>query len=266
IAALADAEPVMTRLLQYRFPAGVARDEPIAGHALGNLLIAALSDIEGDFEEGVRQTNRVLAVRGQVVPAAPLPLTLHAQLADGSQVDGQSAIARSTGIRRVWISPADVHATADAMQAIAAAEVIILGPGSLFTSLLPSLLIPEIRATLAAATGTRIYVANVATQRGETEGYALSDHLAALDRHGLRELVDVVLANDRVDARAPEHWPAEPVRLDLEPAATRRPRLVVADVVDPENAHHHDPAKLALAILSLEEISGLANGGVARSA
>jgi uncharacterized cofD-like protein len=215
----------------------------------------------------VRQTNRVLAVRGQVVPAAPLPLTLHAELADGRQVDGQSAISQSTGIRRVWISPADVHATADAMQAIAAADVIILGPGSLYTSLLPSLLIPEIRTTLAAATGTRVYVVNVATQIGETEGYALSDHLAALDRHGLRESVVVVLANDRFEARAPERWPAVPVRLDLPPSAARRPRLVLADVIDIDNAHHHDPAKLAGAILGLEEVTGASVGtGVARSA
>jgi uncharacterized cofD-like protein len=267
IAALADAEPVMTRLLQYRFPANRPGADPLSGHALGNLLIAALSDIEGDFEEGVRQSNRVLAVRGQVVPAAPVPLTLHAELAEGQVVDGQSAVARCRGIRRVWISPPDVHATADAIQAIGAADLIVLGPGSLYTSLLPSLLIPEIREALATTRALKVYVVNVATQVGETEGYSLSEHLAALRAHGLLELVDIALANDQFSARAPEPWPATPVRLDLSVVDTSRPRLVLADVVDPDNAHHHDPEKLAAALLSIQDPAvTVAGAGVARSA
>ncbi len=267
IAALADAEPVMTRLLQFRFPAATAASDPVTGHALGNLLIAALSDIEGDFEEGVRQSNRVLAVRGQVVPAAPLPLTLHAELADGTLVVGQSAIARCRGVRRVWITPADVPATADALAAIATADLIVLGPGSLYTSLLPSLLIPEIRAALAATPAPCLYVVNVATQVGETEGYALSDHLAALAAHHLLELVDVAVVNDRFTARAPEPWPATAVRIDVAADQEGLPRLHMADVVDADNAHHHDPEKLAATLLALDTAArGTAADRVARSA
>ncbi len=169
IAALADAEPTMASLLQYRFPVG--ESEPgLAGHAFGNLLIAAMADITGDFEEGVRQANRVLAVRGQVVPAAPEALNLNAELADGSVLVGQSRIMRSRGIRRVWLSPARVEASAEAAEAIRAADLIVLGPGSLYTSLLPSLLVPGIRSAIEAARGLRVYVANVATQPGETRG------------------------------------------------------------------------------------------------
>ena len=132
IAALAETEPVMAQLLQYRFP----QDEGnLAGHAVGNLLIAAMNAIDGgDFEEGVRQMNRVLAVRGRVVPASGTPIVLHARLRDGSLVDGQSRIARSRAVASVWLEPADVRACRDAIEAIAEADMIVLGPGSLYTT------------------------------------------------------------------------------------------------------------------------------------
>jgi uncharacterized cofD-like protein len=258
IAALADDESTMGRLLQYRFPGpdgkGQAQAPAIAGHALGNLLIAALSDIEGDFEEAVRQANRVLAVRGQVVPAAGISLTLHAELGDGSRLDGQSRIAAARGIRRVWISPEDAHATGDALAAIGAADLVVLGPGSLYTSLLPNLLIPEIRAAVASCRGLRAYVVNVATQPGETEGFGLADHLAALDAHGLGGLIDVALAQDgggRRRSRGRGRPAAEPVAIDLAPDARPGLELVCRQVVDPLNPRRHDPALLATELLAL---------------
>lgn len=254
IAALADAEPVMTRLLQYRFPVESRSAAGLSGHAFGNLLIAALSAIEGDFEEGVRQSNRVLAVRGRVLPAAAEPLTLHAELGDGGTLHGQSVIARAAGIRRVWITPEQVRATGDALEAIATADLVLLGPGSLYTSLLPSLLVADLRAALASTAATRVYICNVATQVGETEGYGLADHLAALEDHGVLDLIDVVLANDNFSARAPANYPAAPVRLDLPRGVSGSPpRLVTADLVDGENAHRHDPRKLAAVLMSLQE-------------
>jgi uncharacterized cofD-like protein len=254
IAALADAEPAMARLLQYRFPQDPAdpSSNGVSGHAFGNLLIAALSAIEGDFEEGVRQSNRVLAVRGKVVPVAGEALTLHAEMADGRRVEGQSLIGGSRGIRRVWISPPDVAASREAVDSIAAAELIVLGPGSLYTSLLPSLLVPGIRTALWGATGLRVYIANVASQMGETEGYTLGEHIAALHAHGVGDIIDVVVANDNRDARAPAGYPSAPVTIDL-PAGQAHPRLVLADVVDDHNAHHHDPAKLAALLMRLHE-------------
>jgi uncharacterized cofD-like protein len=208
IAALADAEPLMSELLGYRFPGGErSGDGPVeihqgslGGHAVGNLILAALTAIEGgDFEEGVRRMNRVLAVRGQVLPASPTPITLHAANHEGLVVSGQSVIMKTPGIERVWITPRDVAASDDALAAIAEAEIVVLGPGSLFTSVVPVLLIPQIREAVAASSAIRVYACNVATQTGETAGYDLADHVEALIAHTQPGLVDVVLANDELD-------------------------------------------------------------------
>jgi uncharacterized cofD-like protein len=251
LAALSDSEATMTRLLQYRFPEAM-RPGGLGGHALGNLLIAALTDLEGDFEEGVRRMNQVLAVRGQVVPAAPVPLTLHAELADGSRLVGQSAVARARSIRRVWIAPGDVHASGDAVQAIMSADLIVLGPGSLYTSLLPNLLVSEIREAVRAARAPAVYVVNVATQLGETEAFTLVDHLQAIVDHAGEGIVDAVLANDDLAARAPRDWPARAIAPVLPDAWQQRVRFLAAPVVDPDNAHRHDPQRLAGAIMAFQ--------------
>jgi uncharacterized cofD-like protein len=150
----------------------------------------------------------------------------------------------------VWLSPASVEASADAVEAIHGADLIVVGPGSLYTSLLPSLLVPGIRKALESAKGLRVYVANVATQLGETEGYSLSEHVAALTAHDAGNLIDVVLANDDTSARAPAGYPAEPVRIDLR-RGSGPARLELAAVVDPENAHRHDPQRLTQALMRL---------------
>jgi uncharacterized cofD-like protein len=254
IVALADAEPLMAELLQYRFPVGASPQvSGLGGHAVGNLLLAAMTAVEdGDFEEGVRRLNRILAVRGQVVPVAATPLTLHARCADGSIVDGQSRIMRTPGIERVWVTPDGVTAGQDALDAIADAELIVLGPGSLYTSLLPSLLIPAVRDAVLAARAPRIYVCNVATQEGETDGMDLAAHVDALVSHTAPGLVDLVLANNRFDAKLPE-WHSETVRLNWPPTTTPKPHLVLDDVVDQDNAHQHDAARLAAAVLRAYE-------------
>ena len=259
LAALADAEPLMSDLLQYRFPGAPADPAPAAGgsvggHALGNLLIAAMTAIEaGDFEEGVRRMNRVLAVRGQVLPAAATPLTLHAELADGSEIVGQSRIARTSAIVRTWITPTDVRVSDDALAAIAEADLIVLGPGSLFTSILPSLLLPEIRDAVTASAALRVYVCNVATQQGETTGFDLAGHVEALADHVGIGILDAVLANNHFGARVPEGYPAQPVTLRWPPNLGTPPRLVLDDVVDPDNGHHHHPERLAASLLRLYE-------------
>ena len=174
---------------------------------MGNLLLAALVELQhGDFEEGVREMNRVLAVRGRVVPATGTVITLHARLDDGTEVEGQSLIARTNRVDRVWVEPAGVRPTDDALRAIAEAEVIVIGPGSLFTSLLPALLVPGIREAIAASGALVVYICNVATQPGETGGFDLADHLDALARHGAGDLPDIVLANNRFNALAPAGW------------------------------------------------------------
>ena len=256
IVALADAEPLMGELLQYRFPGDEA--DALGGHTIGNLLLAAMASVQGgDFEDGVRQMNRVLAVRGQVVPATASAVTLHASLVDGSEVVGQSAIAKSTGIDRVWLTPEDVVACEDARKAIGEADMIVIGPGSLYTSILPSLLVPEITDAIRASQAIRVFVCNVATQPGETQGYDLGDHLSAVERHTSPGLLDVVLANNQFGAKRPGAYVAEPVRLRWPPASVwpvaNTPRLVLDDVVNPDNSHHHDPARLATAIMKIYE-------------
>jgi len=279
IVALADAEPLMGRLLQYRFPESGGAPVPAAdpdatlppmrgaealsvglgGHPFGNLLLAALVALEdGDFEEGIREMNRVLAVRGRVLPATGTALSLHASLEDGTQVDGQSLIARSGGIERVWIAPDEVAASQDAIHAIEEAEVIVIGPGSLYTSILPALLVPGVREAIDASGALVVFACNVATQAGETGGYDLADHIDALERHGAARLADVVLANNRFNAVPPEGWLGEPVRLRWPPACAGKggPRLVLDDLVDPVNAHRHDPGRLAAAVMGVWEREG----------
>jgi uncharacterized cofD-like protein len=264
IAALADAEPLMRELLGYRFPGGhdVAggpiQTQPggLGGHAMGNLLLAAMTAIEGgDFEEGVRRMNRVLAVRGKVVPASATPINLVARTRDGVQVTGQSTIMRTPGIERVWIEPRDVEAAKDAVAAIGDAEIVVLGPGSLFTSVLPVLLIPAIQRAVAKAPGIRVYACNVATQAGETEGFDLADHVDALIAHTQPEIVDLVVANDRFDGEdAP--WPEDAVEPRWPPAAEPAPHLATDAVASLDEPHHHDPQRLAAAILRAIEREG----------
>jgi uncharacterized cofD-like protein len=264
IAALADAEPLMADLLGYRFPgyeraeSGLVETSPgsLSGHALGNLLLAAMTAIEGgDFEEGVRRMNRVLAVRGKVVPASATPINLVARTRAGDTVSGQSTIMRTTGIERVWIQPTDVRAARDAIVAIADAEIVVLGPGSLFTSVLPVMLIPEIRQAVADASGIRVYACNVATQAGETEGFDLADHVDALIAHTERDIVDLVIANDRFDGEdAP--WPADAVEPRWPPLAEPAPHLATDAVASLDDPHHHDPDRLATAILRAIEREG----------
>jgi uncharacterized cofD-like protein len=264
LAALADAENLVGEVLEHRF-AGSPMDAapegggPLGGHPVGNILLAAMTQLEGgDFEEGIRRANRVLAVRGQVVPAAATPLTLHARTQDGTVVDGQSIITRTRGIERAWVTPADVAACEDALAAIADADLIILGPGSLYTSLLPSLLLPEIRDAVLASPALRIYVCNVATQDGETADLDLAGHVEALAAHAGAGIVDVVLANNRPGDRASLRAPSQPVRLTWPPAVTPAPKVVLDDVVDATAAQRHDPDRLAAAVIRILEREGAA--------
>ena len=250
IAALADAEPLMTQLMQYRFPTGSGLDN----HAFGNLFIAAMTAVTGDFEEAVRESNRVLAVRGQVLPATSVPLNLSARLASGRLLNGQSGITRADEpIEQVFIEPGDVRANGEALERILEAEMIVIGPGSLFSSILPNLLITDVQDALRAAPGLKVYVCNVATQPGETAEMTASEHLRALFDHVGPDLVDYVIVNRSMEARRPEGWLAEPVEVDVRRLEELPVVIVEEDVVDPANAHRHDPAKLAAALMRLQQ-------------
>lgn len=190
LVALADTETLMEKLFQYRFETG----DGLRGHTFGNLFIAAMTDITGDFEQAVRESSKVLAVRGRVLPSTLQSVTLHAEYSDGTGAAGESSIARpGKQIERVFLQPSDPRPLQDALRALREADIIVLGPGSLYTSLLPNLLVPGIAETIRRSRAAKLYVCNVMTQPGETDGYKASDHVRALIEHAGRGIVDYAL-------------------------------------------------------------------------
>lgn len=245
IAALAEAEPLMTELFQYRFNEGSG----LEGHSFGNLFIVAMSGITGNFEEAIRETSRVLAVRGQILPSALSSVTVHARTEENETISGESSITeRGTKIREVFLQPPNVQANPEAIRAILEADLIVCGPGSLLTSVLPNLLVDGIRQALAISQATKIYVCNVATQHGETDGFTVSDHFETLVRHIGPGLFDYILANDNVKGPLPEEWHSTPVVVDR--MVVDGARVITADVVSERNRYHHDSEKLAAAIMN----------------
>ncbi len=193
IMALADAEPLLTEVLQYRFSSGTG----LAGHSLGNLMLAAMTDIAGDFVTGVRELSKVLAVRGRVLPAAGRAIVLKAEMTDGTVVVGESMIPKAgKKIKRVFVEPDNVEPLPEAIEAIEQADAILIGPGSLYTSIIPNLLVPKLAKAIVESTAVKLFVCNVMTQPGETDGYSVSDHLKAVQDHIGHKLFDYVLVND----------------------------------------------------------------------
>ncbi len=247
IAALADAEPLMTKLFQYRFSEG----SDLAGHSFGNLFIVAMTGVVGNFEEAIKQTGRVLAVRGQIIPSTLADVTLQAKTHDEDTIHGESNITNSASrIKEVSLHPADAQAPPEAIRALLDADLIVVGPGSLFTSVLPNLLVDGLRRAILASPAVKLYVCNVATQPGETDGFNVADHMSVLENHVGRGLFHYVLANSNIENGLPDQWHSEPVRVGGS-ARPSRPRLVLADVVSEENRYHHDPQKLAAALIQL---------------
>jgi uncharacterized cofD-like protein len=246
IAALAEAEPLMTRLFQYRFNEG----EGLEGHSFGNLFIAAMSGITGNFEEAVRETSRVLAVRGLILPSTLSHVTVHARTEDDLEISGESAITmEGTRIKEIFLEPANVLANPETIRAILEADIVVVGPGSLLTSVLPNLLVDSIRQALAITPATKIYVCNVATQHGETDDFSVSDHFEKLVQHVGPGLFDYILANDNVEGPLPEAWHSEPVKVDK--TLVDGARVITADVISEKNRYYHDSEKLATAIMRI---------------
>jgi uncharacterized cofD-like protein len=189
-----------------------------------------------------------------VLPVTSVPLNLSARLQSGRHLHGQVGIATADEpIEELSIEPADVRATPEALERILEADMIVIGPGSLFSSVLPNLLISDVRDALAAASGLKVYVCNVATQPGETTGLSASDHLRVLFNHVGDDLIDVVVLNRNLGARRPPGYTAEPVEVDERRLEDLPVVIVEEDVIDATNAHRHDPAKLATALMRLQQ-------------
>jgi uncharacterized cofD-like protein len=261
LAALADDESLVTQLFQYRFGSG----NGLSGHSFGNLFIAAMAELTGSFERAVVESGKVMAIKGRTMPSTLQDVTLCAELrelapSDEAQAEnsrqpvrGESSIGK-TGypIERVWLEPNDPQAYPEAVRAILEADLVVMGPGSLFTSVMPNLLVPGIAQAIRQTRATRVYVCNVATERGETDKFALNDHVVALERHVGKGIVDVVIANSRVD---PQFTPPTGVDMVLPEPTLRNStaQVVRADVADSEHPWRHDPQKLAGAVLRMLE-------------
>lgn len=253
IAALADDEDLMTHLFQYRFANG-----GLEGHSLGNLLLTALADIAGGMDKAVALTERVLAVEGRVLPATLQDnVTLWAEVRVPGEdtprrVAGESQISRAGGhIEHVFLAPDQVRAFPEAVRAILAADLIVIGPGSLYTSILPTLLVGGITEAVRASSALCVYVCNVATQPGETDGYTVTNHVEALEKHVGRGVFDVVLSNNSYpskNAGEHTHYVLPPLPTD---ALYARYQWHVADLTDRDRPWRHDPTKLAKALLAV---------------
>jgi uncharacterized cofD-like protein len=249
IAALADVEDLMKQLLDYRFKAGSG----LEGHSFGNLFIAAMADITGSFEEALAASSRVLAVQGQIMPSTLQDVVLAAELVDQSTVEGESVLAKGgQPIERVYLIPDSPPANPEAVDAILEADVLVVGPGSLYTSIMPNLLVPGIaRAIEESRASLKVFVCNVATEPGETDGYTAVDFVCAIERHVGRKLFDYVITNSNYRAGKPGIWKSQVVRPGDRAALRDRMVMIEYDVVDTRNALRHDSQKLAQLLLRL---------------
>lgn len=253
IVAMADNEGLMATLFQYRFE---SKAEGLAGHSFGNLLLLAMGAITGSFDTAIRETSRVLAIRGRVLPSTLDRVTLKADMADGQTLLGETAIVeagRTNPIRRVTLEPPNVRPLPEALEAIAQADAVIVGPGSLFTSVIPDLLVPGIADALRRSKARRIYVCNVMTQPGESDGFTASDHVRALEEHAGKGAVEIALVNtaqpgEEAQRRYAEEG-AEVVQPDIEAIERLGYRALAADFLDETNVVRHDPSNLAAAIM-----------------
>ncbi len=251
IAALAEAEPLMMQLFQHRFE-GLGE---LKGHSLGNLIVAAMYEMTGDFDKAVREVSKVLAIRGRVLPSTLDDVRLGAFLESGEEVRGQVNVNESKAIREVFLIPNSPRALPGAVKAIQEAEVVVIGPGSLFTSIIPNLLVPEIAAALKSSKAPKIYVCNVMTQPNETLGFSAADHVKALIRHIGPGVITHVLLNS---AKVP---PEVLVRYNTKGADTILPeeteiemlgvRPIHGPFIDVTNVVRHNPNRLAAAIFRI---------------
>ena len=257
LAALSTEEPLLTRLFQYRFSAGSG----LEGHSFGNLFLSALSAITGSLETAITASSRVLAVQGQVVPATNADVRLWAELEDGTRIEGESAIGKARSpIVRMGCLPEKPPALPSALEAIAHADLILLGPGSLYTSLLPNLLVPELVTAIQRSRAPRLYICNLMTQPGETDGLDVSGHLRAIEAQlaslGVsKRLFDCVLAQEPIGESALlAHYRqlgAEPVICDSRQLQQEGFDVMQAPLQGsrPNATLRHDPRSLALAVM-----------------
>ena len=252
LVALADKEGLMEKLFAHRF----GGSGNLTGHSFGNLFIAALIEVLGDVEEAMDATSKVLRVRGKVIPSSAEKLRLNAEMTDGRIVEGESQIPRAHGkIKRVFTTPEHPRAIQSAVDAIREADAIVLGPGSLYTSIMPNLCVPDIVQAVRTSKAPKIYICNVMTQPGETDDYTVSDHIRAINRQAGGKVIDFVIANNGdVDPAVLQRYVAHgshPVMIDKKKVSQTGATLVLSDLINKENSATHDTKKLANVLFDL---------------
>ena len=252
LVALADTEPLMEKLFQHRFEG----DSQLSGHSFGNLFIAAMAQVTGDVETALKESSKVLAVKGRVLPASKEFVRLDAIMEDGSIVCGESKIPEAhKKIHRVKLFPEHVEAVQSSLDALRDAEAIVLGPGSLYTSIMPNLLVEGIGDALCRSRAVKIYICNVMTQPGETDGYTASMHVKAILDHAGRNAVDYVIVNSTPVPEDLKKKYAEagayPVIVDEDVLKALGVGVIKADLITNHDAIHHDPKKLAESVMQV---------------
>ena len=252
LVALADTEPLMEKLFQYRFRG----KSELAGHSFGNLFIAAMNEVTGDVEKALQESSKVLAVKGQVLPASKEHVRLDAIMEDGTVVEGESHIPEvQKRIHRVRLFPENPQPVQSALAALTAADAIILGPGSLYTSIMPNLLVSGVAEALRKSKAVKIYICNVMTQPGETDGYTASMHAKAIIDHGGKGVIDYMLVNSHPISSEMQAYYAEkgayPVEVDEEAINALGIGFVKADIINESDVIRHDPDKLCRSVMKM---------------
>ncbi len=250
MVALSKDEALLSRLFQYRFGTGGG----LRGHSFGNIFLTALTQVTGDFPEAVRLSGQVLAIRGRIFPSTESNVTLEAELRNGKIIRGESKISRSrTRILRVRLVPRHVKPLPEVLEAIRKADLILVGPGSLYTSVIPNLLLSKVKEALLRSRATRVYIANLMTQPGETDGYSVADHVRAIYDHTQEGLFDwVVLNRKQVTPRALRRYRAkgaEPVRASQAELERMGLGCVSGDLLQEGKVVRHDQRRLARLVL-----------------
>jgi uncharacterized cofD-like protein len=253
LASLSDVEPLVEEMFQHRFKTS----NELSGHSLGNLILAAMTSITGNFVHAIQEMSKILNVHGKVLPAANQSVVLHAEMEDGTIVSGESKIPYSgKRIKKVFMTPDNIRPLPETIQAIRQADLIIIGPGSLYTSILPNLLVPRIGDELCRSHAKKVYICNLMTQAGETHGFTASDHVKALYDHMSCAFINTILVNNEeipqdIQLRYNEEL-ADPVLYDLPRLFELGLEVVHADIAYQENgALRHDPKKVAKILYNL---------------
>ena len=254
LVALADTEPLMEKLMQYRFKG----NNQLSGHNFGNLFIAAMSDIVGDMESGLKETSEILKVRGKVIPSTMEYVDLVAEMKDGRVIRGESNIPKACGIiDNIYMTPRYATATAGAIDAIANSDILIFGPGSLYTSVMPNLLVNEIKQTVLRSKAVKIYICNVMTQPGETDNFSATDHVKELIKYmDNKQFLDYVIVNSQLNIQSDilEKYAlqgAYPVANDSKELENWGIKVISANLISQDNLIRHNPEKLARTVISL---------------